>query len=65
MKHAARFSKTLILGVMLALLIAACSPSEPATVTQAGPDLGATQAALEATQAALSAAQTDAAKQAE
>ena len=65
MKHAARFSKTLILGVMLALLIAACSPSEPATVTQAGPDLGATQAALEATQAALSAAQTDAAQQAE
>ncbi len=65
MKHTARFSKTLILGVMLALLVTACSASPTATATQAGPDLGATQAALEATQAALSAAQTDAAQQAE
>jgi len=65
MKNTARLSKILILGVMLALLVAACSPSAPATATQAGPDLGATQAALEATQAALGAAQTEAAQQAE
>lgn len=65
MKHINRSLSYSTLGVMLVLLVAACSPSTAATATQAGPDLGATQAALEATQAALGAAQTEAAQQAE
>ena len=63
MKHTARFSRSLILGVMFSLLVSACSPGAPAT--GAGPDLGATAAALQATQNALAVAQTVAAQQAD